>query len=315
MDGHVGEHALAAGELVDTEGGPQLWRRVGDRATAQSDDAAARRAEAADDAQQCRLAGAVGAEKCEGLALLDLEAHVEQDLHRAVVEVEVVDLEGRNLAGFLQTTLLVLLVEQFLDVEGQVVAHEAGTAVQDPAAQHRRGHRQHEGRDPRSPGVGEEQGDESAAGGADEEDVEGDEGGAAATQSVGDDGLHQRADHGEGGDEEHRLGDAEGDEQGDVRHGVLDGLEEGAEADADADHLERACGVLPPEPVELGTHVEEAEHGEDAADGDRDAAVKRIQVPALLEIETLEDGDREEAESECAEADDDGLDGADLHEP
>ncbi len=189
--------------------------------------------------------------------------------------------------------LLVLFVEQFLDVERQVVADVSCTPVEDPAAEDRGRYRQDEGRGTGSPGICEQQRDETAAGGADEEDVEGDEGRAAAAEAVGHDRLHQRSDHGERGDEQDCLGHAEGDEQRHVRDGVLDRLEKGAEADADADHAQRAGGVLAPETVELGADVEETEDGEDAADGDGDAAVERVQVPAFLEVEAFEDGNGE----------------------
>ena len=59
----------------------------------QAHDAARRRAEPGDRAQDRRLARAVRAEQREHLALPHLEAHVEQHLHRAVREVDVVDLE------------------------------------------------------------------------------------------------------------------------------------------------------------------------------------------------------------------------------
>ena len=111
------------------------------------------------------------------------------------------------------------------------------------------------------------------------------------------------------------MGHAEGDEEWHVRDGVLDRLEQGADTDADADHAQRAGGVLAPEAVELGADVEEPQHGEEAADGDGDTAVERVQVPAFLEVEALEDGNGEEAEAEGAESDDHRLDGPDLHEP
>ena len=66
---------------------------VGERAAVEADDAAVGDAEPADRAQQRRLAGAVRAEQREHLALLHFEADVEEHLHRAVAEVEVVDLQ------------------------------------------------------------------------------------------------------------------------------------------------------------------------------------------------------------------------------
>ena len=52
-------------------------------------DAAFRYLEAADDAQDGRLPGPVGAEQCDALAAVDLEVDVEEHLHRPVGEVGV----------------------------------------------------------------------------------------------------------------------------------------------------------------------------------------------------------------------------------
>ncbi|MEI2639421.1 MAG: hypothetical protein V9F03_10550 [Microthrixaceae bacterium] len=47
-----------------------------------------RGAEPGDDPQHRRLSSTVGAQQGEGLAALDVEAHVEEHLHRAVGEVD-----------------------------------------------------------------------------------------------------------------------------------------------------------------------------------------------------------------------------------
>ena len=74
----------------------RLRRDVGDVAAVEAHDAAFGDLEAADDAQDRRLAGAVRAEQRDALALVDLEVDVEQHLHRAVGEVDVRDLEHRG---------------------------------------------------------------------------------------------------------------------------------------------------------------------------------------------------------------------------
>ena len=95
-DRHLREHALAAGQQADAHASPLLGRDVGDGLAVEAHDAAGRRAEAGDDPQDGRLAGAVGAEQGQHLALAHLEADVEEHLHLAVGEVDVGDLEGRD---------------------------------------------------------------------------------------------------------------------------------------------------------------------------------------------------------------------------
>ena len=94
--GERAERRAAADELHDADPDPQLGVGVGDRAAAQPDDAAFGDPESADDAQQRRLAGAVGAEQGERLAFVHVEPDVEQHLHLAVREVEVAHLEHRD---------------------------------------------------------------------------------------------------------------------------------------------------------------------------------------------------------------------------
>ena len=96
VDGHRREHALAAEQDADPELRPLLGRDVGDGAAVEPHDAASGVPRPGDDAQDRRLAGAVGAEQREHLAASDLEADVEQHLHRAVGEVDVGDLQGRD---------------------------------------------------------------------------------------------------------------------------------------------------------------------------------------------------------------------------
>ena len=104
-----GNDRAAAHELDDADLHPQLGVGVGDRATVEPDDAAFGDPEPADDAQQRRLAGAVGAEQRERLALVHVEADVEQHLHLAVGEVEVAHLDapGRSASGCCSRVLLV----------------------------------------------------------------------------------------------------------------------------------------------------------------------------------------------------------------
>ena len=94
---HRREHALAAEEDADAELRPLLGRGVGDVPTVEAHDAARRSAEAGDGAQDRRLPRTVGAEQREHLAAMHLEADVEQHLDRPVGEVDVGDLERRDL--------------------------------------------------------------------------------------------------------------------------------------------------------------------------------------------------------------------------
>ncbi len=60
------------------------------------------------------------------LALVHLEVDVEQHLHRAVREVDVGDLEQRDVRALDDAlAVLLLLLEQLLDDEREVVADEA----------------------------------------------------------------------------------------------------------------------------------------------------------------------------------------------
>jgi hypothetical protein len=87
-DGERREHRLPAGDLDD----PELRRgdRVGVRdVTAVEDDrAGARVDQPGDGLEQGRLAGAVGPEQGDDLALLDFEVDTEQHLHLVVGHID-----------------------------------------------------------------------------------------------------------------------------------------------------------------------------------------------------------------------------------
>ena len=85
------EHARATGNLCDTVRRDLAGWGVGDVATVQEDRAEVGFGEPRDRSQQCGLAGAVGAEERDDLALRDLEVDVEEDLELPVGDVEVVD--------------------------------------------------------------------------------------------------------------------------------------------------------------------------------------------------------------------------------
>ena len=87
-DGERREHALAAGHLDDAERGDLVGRGVGDVAAVEDDGAAIGRDDAGDRLQERGLAGAVGAEQGDDLALVDLEVDAEEHLHVAVGHVE-----------------------------------------------------------------------------------------------------------------------------------------------------------------------------------------------------------------------------------
>ena len=118
-----------------------LGRDVGDVAAVEPHHAAFGHLEPADHAQDRRLARAVRAEQRDALAVRDLEVHVEQDLHGAVREVDVRDLERRRrLAELAALAVLVLLLEQLLDDEREVAADEPRAVHQQQAADDARRH-------------------------------------------------------------------------------------------------------------------------------------------------------------------------------
>ena len=75
--------------------------------------------------QQGALARTVGAQQRHDVALGDLQVHVEQDLLRPVVEVHVVDLQGRDLSARLASLPFRVALQDVLDYEGDVTPHEA----------------------------------------------------------------------------------------------------------------------------------------------------------------------------------------------
>ena len=146
LDGQRAEHRVAAHELHDPDAGPQFGIGVGDRASVEAHDPAARHAEPADDPQQRRLARAVRAEQRDRLTVVHVEVDVEQHLHAAVAEVEVADLErGDDRVGLPDPISLGLLLEQLLDAPRDVAAHVAGS-VRDQRAADQRG-REHDQRE------------------------------------------------------------------------------------------------------------------------------------------------------------------------
>ena len=124
----LGNTPLPPGQLHDARClHALLGRDVRDVAAVEPHHAALGHLEAADDAQDRRLARAVRAEQRDALAPLDLEVDVEEHLHRAVGEVDVRDLEdaASRAFGSKRLRVLVLLLEQLLDDEREVVADEA----------------------------------------------------------------------------------------------------------------------------------------------------------------------------------------------
>ena len=94
--GQVGEDAPPARHVGDAERRHLHRRRAGDVPPVEQDLAALGRGEPGDGPQQRRLAGAVGAEHGEDLALVDVDADVEEDLGAAVGHLEADALEQRR---------------------------------------------------------------------------------------------------------------------------------------------------------------------------------------------------------------------------
>ena len=120
-DAQLGEDARAAAQLHDPLAEAHLGVDVRERAAVETDDAAVGDAQPADRPEQRRLPRAVGAEQREHLAACHLEPDVEQHLHRSVAEVEVVDLQHRDVVRVRAHALeLRLLLDQLLDRERDV---------------------------------------------------------------------------------------------------------------------------------------------------------------------------------------------------
>ena len=104
------------------------------------DDTAVGVLEPGDGAQQGGLAGAVRPEQGHDLPLGDLEVDAEQDLVGAVVEVEVVDLQGGQVAAGRPPLALGVALEDVLDDHGDVPAHVTRPeGEEDPAGHAHRG--------------------------------------------------------------------------------------------------------------------------------------------------------------------------------
>ena len=197
-----GNTPLPPGQQADAVLHPLLGRDVGDRRAVQAHDAARRRAEPGDHPQDRRLAGAVRAEQREHLAPPDLEADVEQHLHVAVGEVDVVDLDRRaRCSGSTcwRRCSSSSSRSSATTSDRSCLMVDAPRMTRSPPMSVRRHAEQQHGA-PRPDGVREERGEQRAAGGADEEHVDRAERGAEAAQPVGHDRLQHRADHRERGD-------------------------------------------------------------------------------------------------------------------
>ena len=97
--GHPREQLPPLGRLGDAAGDDVVRGVVGDVLAAEPDLAAARVVEPVDRAQGRRLARAVGAEQRDDLAVAHLERHALERVNRAVVGVDVFELEDRGLDG------------------------------------------------------------------------------------------------------------------------------------------------------------------------------------------------------------------------
>ncbi len=126
------------------------------------------------DLERGRLPGSVGAEQREDLAPPHLEADVEEHLDVPVAEVDVVELQDRDGLGIrgLAPVLLLLLLE-LEDDEGEVVADEVRAADDHEAADDRGGDHDDEHGGSRAEGLVESGREHGATGGPDEEEVDG----------------------------------------------------------------------------------------------------------------------------------------------
>ena len=99
LHAQVGEDPLAAGHLGHAEAGDLVGRQVGDVAPVEDDGAVVGLDHPADGPQQRRLAGAVGADEGDDLALADLDRDVGQDDDAVVADAELAHGEERQPAG------------------------------------------------------------------------------------------------------------------------------------------------------------------------------------------------------------------------
>jgi len=93
--GHAPEQGDVLEGARDAELGEPARGQVGDVASLERDAAAVRMVEAADHVEDGRLAGAVGADDRQDLALLGLERHPRHGLHAAERLGRLADLEER----------------------------------------------------------------------------------------------------------------------------------------------------------------------------------------------------------------------------
>ena len=121
----AGERHLPADQQGHALVDDLLGLQVGRVHAEEPDHAAVRVRQPRDGAQQGGLAGPVRPEQGHHLALLDLEVDVEEDLVRAVEEVEVVDLEGRDVPARLAPLALGVALDHVLDHQRDVAAHAA----------------------------------------------------------------------------------------------------------------------------------------------------------------------------------------------
>src|SRR6266511_2465018 len=95
--GELRPQLAALGHLADPEPRSLVRRHLGQRLALEEDLAPGGRQDARDGAQRGRLAGPVGADQRDHLALVDRQAHAAQRLGVAVVDVDVADLEHATL--------------------------------------------------------------------------------------------------------------------------------------------------------------------------------------------------------------------------
>src|SRR5205823_3040080 len=109
-DRHRPEDCASTRDLRDAEPKPPLRIEVGDLLAAITNTARARKADAGDDLEQRRLAGAVHAEERDHLTVVDGEVDVEEHLQLTIGEVDATTGQHRQVAaGKLDTSDLLVL--------------------------------------------------------------------------------------------------------------------------------------------------------------------------------------------------------------
>ncbi len=128
--------------MDDAQLGDLVRRHVGDVATVEQDGAARRLLGAADGAQQGRLAGAVGAEQRDDLALADVEVGAEQHLHTFVADIDATAEQERRrvVRGFALARPTPLVAGAKLqELVATIRLEEVGGAEADHRAHHQEG--------------------------------------------------------------------------------------------------------------------------------------------------------------------------------